>query len=82
MSWNSAGASRLVLYGSDFGEDTLYICHDRLGINTTSARRPNRTGDPPGASDHLVNTLLTPPEMSEVTSSNAPAMPRPPGAAR
>ena len=31
---------------------------------------------------YLVSTLLTPPEMSEVTSSNAPASPSPPGAAR
>jgi hypothetical protein len=31
---------------------------------------------------HLLSILLTPPEMSEVTSSNAPASPSPPGAAR
>jgi IclR family transcriptional regulator, mhp operon transcriptional activator len=35
-----------------------------------------------GPADYLVNTLLTPPEMSEVTSSSAPASPSPPGAAK
>ena len=41
----------------------------------------SRSPPMPGAR-YLVKTLLTPPEMSDVTSSNAPAMPSPPGAAR
>jgi hypothetical protein len=47
-----------------------------------SGGRPATGRAPQTESDHLVKTLLTPPEMSEVTSSKAPAMPRPPGAAR
>src|ERR1700679_2877779 len=31
---------------------------------------------------YFVNTLLTPPEISDVTSSSAPAMARPPGGAK
>jgi hypothetical protein len=31
---------------------------------------------------YFVNTLLTPPDISDVTSSSAPAIPSPPGAAR
>src|SRR5271156_4362906 len=56
----------------------VVILHNVRGI---ASRRPAR-GARRRASAYLVKTLLTPPEMSEVTSSTAPAIPNPPGAAR
>jgi len=51
------------------------------GIARTQRAQENRHGETPDL-DHFRSTLRTPPEINAVTSSSAPAMARPSGAAR